>query len=165
MQEFSYRLMEDGNYCVMKYEGDEAEVTIPATHQGSTVTMLFDKLFSGHDEITSVHIPDAVTDIGEHVFDGCSSLHHLELPSELTYLWGYTFVRSGIEEIRLPDKLATIPPFAFKDCKRLKKIDCGSGLKRISAWAFGGCDHLEQVLYGPGVKVSPEAFMSKELNT
>ena len=165
MQKFSYKLMEDGNYCVMGYFGDEAEIVIPETYQDGTVTVLYDQLFAGHPEITSVKIPDTVTDMGEHVFDGCQNLKTLTLPSKLTSLWGYTFVRSGLEEITLPESLAIIPPFAFKDCKNLRKVVCGTGLKRIHAWAFGGCDKLEQVLYGPGVKVSPEAFQDKELNT
>ena len=114
MQEFSYRQMEDGNYCVTGYQGDEAEVTIPASYNEIPVTVLFDQLFSGHTEITSVHIPDTVTDLGEFLFDGCVNLRHLDLPASLTTLWGYTFARCGLEEIILPDQLTSLPPFAFR---------------------------------------------------
>lgn len=165
MQEFSYKLMEDGNYCVTGYQGDEAEVTIPATHNHIPVTVLFDGLFSGHSEITAVHIPDSVTDMGEFLFDGCVNLHHLDLPAGLTSLWGYTFVRCGLEEIVLPDGVASLPPFAFKDCKQLKKVVCGAGMKKIYAWVFGGCDQLTDLVHGPDVWVSPEAFQTKILNT
>lgn len=161
MQDFTYKLIEDGTYCVMCYQGDEADVKIPDDRD---ITILYDDLFKGHAEITSVHIPDTVTDLGEFIFDGCVNLRHLKLPSQLKCLWGYTFVRSGIEEIVLPDEVESIPPFAFKDCKNLEKVVCGAGLKRIHAWAFGGCDRLKEVVHGPDVDVSPKAYESKEPN-
>ena len=125
---------------------------------GKPVTILFDKLFSGHTEIRSVSIPDAVTDLGEFVFDGCARLHELKLPSGLRNLWGYTFCRSGLEEIVLPDSVKIIPPYAFKDCTQLRRVVCGSGMQKISAWAFGGCDKLTELVHAPDVEVSPQAF-------
>lgn len=162
MQEFTYKLIEDGTYCITGYQGDEAEVVIP---DDRVVTILFDGLFAGHSEITSVRIPNSVTDMGEFLFDGCVNLHHINLPLQLTCLWGYTFVRCGIREIVLPDHLKTLPPFAFKDCKQLQKVVCGSGMKEICSWAFGGCDQLTELVHGPNVKISPEAFQAKVLNT
>ena len=157
MQEFYYRRVEDGTFCLTGYEGDEAEVVIP---EDKIFTIINDKVFRGHDEITSIRIPDTVTDLGEFVFDGCKNLRQLKLPKDLRVLWGYTFVRCGIEEIILPDQLRIIPPYAFKDCKNLRRVVCGAGLEKIYAWAFGGCDQLarECLIHGPGVEISPEAF-------
>ncbi|MDD3920730.1 MAG: leucine-rich repeat domain-containing protein [Eubacteriales bacterium] len=165
MQRFAYKLIDDGTMCVTGYAGDEPDVVIPDCVGASSVTVLNDRLFRGHAEITSVHIPDTVTDLGEFLFDGCVNLRHITLPKQLTNLWGYTFVRSSFTEIVLPDKLAALPPFAFKDCKQLRKVVCGTGMKKIYAWAFGGCDRLEEVIHAPGVEASPEAFASKVLNT
>ncbi len=157
MQEFYYRRVEDGTFCLTGYEGNDPEVVIP---DDKVFTIIQDKVFRGHDEITSVVIPDTVTDLGEFVFDGCSKLRQLKLPEQLKTLWGYTFVRCGIEEIVLPDGLRIIPPYAFKDCKNLRRVVCGAGLERIYAWAFGGCDLLteENLIHGPGVEISPKAF-------
>ena len=157
MQEFTYKKIENGTFCLAGYEGDEAEVVIP---DDKVITILNDSLFLGHSEITSVRIPDTVTDLGEFLFDGCWNLRHLDLPKGLETLWGHTFVRCGIEEIVLPDRLRTIPPFAFKDCKNLRRVVCGTGLKKIYAWAFGGCDRLTEdcVIHGPDVDISPRAF-------
>ena len=162
MQDFYYKQVEDSTFCVVKYRGDEAEVVIP---DNRNVTILFDKLFAGHREITSVHIPDTVTEMGEFLFDGCENLRRIKLPAGLTSLWGYTFCRSGFEEIVLPDGLTTLPPFAFKDCKNLRRVVCGAGMKKIYAWVFGGCDRLEEVVCGPDVDISPEAYKTKVLNT
>ncbi len=165
MQDFSYRPLENGTLQVTGYEGDEAEVYIPDRCGGRLITVLGDRLFRDHAEITSVRIPDAVTDMGEFLFDGCVNLRHIALPPSLVELWGYTFVRCGIEEIVLPDSLTGIPPFAFKDCKNLRKVVCGAGMKKIYSWAFGGCDRLEEFLCPKEAVVSPQAFLSKELNT
>ncbi|MDE6411025.1 MAG: leucine-rich repeat domain-containing protein [Clostridia bacterium] len=162
MQEFIYQLIENNTFCVAGYKGDEENVVIPERVNGAPVTVLFDKLFRGHPEIKSVKIPDTVTDIGEFVFDGCVNLRHIELPSQLFCLWGNSFARCGIEEITLPDKLAALPPFAFKECKNLKKVVCGAGLKKIYAWAFSGCEQLTEVVHGPNVDVSSEAFQTKK---
>ncbi len=165
MQDFIFSPAGDGTFCVSGYTGDEAEVVIPETYGSGIITVLGDKLFSGHKEITSVRIPDTVTNMGEFIFDGCENLRHIELPSELECLWGYTFVRSGIEEITLPDKLVTLPPFAFKDCKSLRKVVCGKGLKKVYSWVFAGCDSLEEFIRSDSVEVSEKAFETKELNT
>ena len=159
MSKFSYQMnYDEASYAVTHYEGNAEDVVIPGTFLGKPVTILFDKLFAGHQEIRSVSIPDTVTDLGEFVFDGCLSLRRLELPAGLQNLWGYTFCRCGIEEIVLPDPIKIIPAYAFKDCRHLKKVTCGSGLKKISSWAFGGCDQLTELLHGPSVEISPEAF-------
>ena len=102
--------------------------------------------------------------MGELVFDGCKSLKSIKLPSSLRNLWGHTFARSAFEEIILPDGVISIPPFAFKDCKSLRRVVCGNGLKKIHAWAFGGYDRLTEVVYGPDVSVSPDAFKKKPEN-
>ena len=85
MQEFYYRRVEDGTFCLTGYEGDEAEVIIP---DDKVFTILSDKVFRGHDEITSVQIPDSVTDMGEFLFDGCINLRQLKLPEQIMDLWG-----------------------------------------------------------------------------
>ncbi len=164
MQEFFYSPLGDGTYAVSGYQGDEAQVVIPESYGSGIISVVGDKLFSGHGEITSVHIPDTVTNMGEFVFDGCENLRHIELPSQLECLWGYTFVRCGIEEITLPDKLVTLPPFAFKDCRNLKKVVCGKGLKKVYSWVFAGCDNLTEFIHGDQVEISDKAFESKELN-
>lgn len=165
MVEFEYKQVDDGTLCVSVYRGDEAVVEIPAQADGLPVTVIGDGLFSGHKELTELRIPDCITDLGEFVFDGCENLRQLQLPAALERFWGYTFVRCGLEELTIPDGVRSIPPFCFKDCKNLAKLKCGKGMKTIHAWAFAGCDQLSALDIGPEVKLHPQAFESKELNT
>ena len=158
MQEFYYKLIEDGSYCVLGYRGDEERVTVPASYGGLPVTVLNDNLFRGHGEIVDLSLPDSVTDMGEFLFEGCLSLRRLKLPAELRTLWGCTFARSSLEEIVLPDGVQSLPPGACRDCRRLKRIRGGAGLRRVFPWAFEGCPELRETDFGPEVSVSPEAF-------
>ena len=165
MAEFVFQInYDEQSYTVMGYKGTEQTVVIPDKYAGKPGTILFDKLVVGHEEITSVIIPDSVTDLGEFLFDGCKNLRHIQLPSNLQYLWGYTFARCGLEEIVLPDSLKRIPPYCFKECIDLKKVICGSGMKQIDSWAFGGCSQLAELIHGPDVKISSKAFeMNNEI--
>lgn len=159
MCRFSYQInYDEASYTAMHYDGNDKDVVVPESFLGKPVTILYDKLFAGHQEICSVAIPSAVTDLGEFVFDGCLNLRRIDLPSGLLYLWGYTFCRCGIEEIILPDSLKAIPSYAFKDCKQLRRVVCGSGMRKIASWAFGGCDQLTELVHGIDVEISPKAF-------
>ena len=165
MQEFDYKQIDTGVYCITGYTGDEENVRVPDHIGFDRVAVVSDGVFKDHKEIKSIVFDDNITDLGEFLFDGCENLSEIILPKKLETLWGYTFVRCGITEITLPDDLKSIPPFAFKDCKKLKRVICGKNLKTIHAWAFGGCDSFEEILNLEGVDISPLAFQEKVLNT
>lgn len=122
-------------------------------HWGRPVTMLYDDLFKDHAEIAAVHLPDTIREIGGFVFDGCSSLTHIDLPAGLENMWQYAFVRSSVEEIVLPERVRYIVPFTFKDCRRLRSVVCNDGLLKIWMSAFDGCDSLVDLLYPSDVEV------------
>ena len=165
MVEFEYKLIDDGSFCVSAYRGDEAVVEVPAALDGVPVTVISDGVFCGHTELTELRLPEGLTDLGEFLFDGCENLRQLQLPASLERFWGYTFARSGLEALTIPDRVRSIPPFCFKDCKNLTLLTCGKGMRTIYAWAFAGCDKLSDPDVGPEVKLHPQAFASKELNT
>ena len=59
--------------------GDEEWVEeIPDSYYGCPVSVLMDDIFKNHTEIEKVILPDTLTDIGGFVFDGCTSLKHIE---------------------------------------------------------------------------------------
>ena len=157
MQHFTFKAADDGTFCAVSYEGNEPHVTVPDTYCGMPVTVIYDRLFKGHTEITSVKLPDSITDIGAGAFDGCTGLKELTLPRELRNMWQYAFVRSSIEHLELPEKVEYIVPFTFQDCKQLKSLVCPKGLKRIGSWAFRGCDALTELTVSPETEISPKA--------
>ena len=67
----------------------------------------------------------------------------------------------------LPDGLRIIPPFAFKDCRNLRRVVCGAGLEKIYSWAFGGCDQLREeclILFGDALWALPAHISGSDLD-
>lgn len=71
-------------------------------------------------------------------------------------MWQYAFTRCGLEDIVLPDKVMQIIPYTFMDCKSLRQVYCGSGIKKIHAHSFKGGDSLTDIQCGPDVYVDPD---------
>lgn len=158
MQEFEFKMTDDGGYCVISYKGDEENVVIPPMYLGKPVTILFDKIFRGHGEIKTVSIPDTVTDIGEFVFDGCSQLRSITLPAALTGIWPYAFARCGIEQITIPEGVQTIASFTFKDCKILKRAEFLGRMKKVRDYAFCGCRKDLELIGCEGAEIGNDLF-------
>lgn len=55
---------------------------------------------------------------------------------------------SSVTEVKLPDTLEYIEPYAFAECPELVKVTLPNGLTEIRASAFAGCAKLETVELG-----------------
>ena len=158
MQDFWYKHADNETYMIQFYQGDDAKVTIPSSWYGCDISVLMDDIFKGHKEIEEVILPDTLTDIGGFVFDGCSSLKKIDLPSSLNTFWQYAFVRSSFEELVIPEGVYIIPPFCFQDCYELRKITLLSHSLKIMGRAFLRCENLEEVVISGEAEIHPRAF-------
>ncbi len=156
-QNFIFKLLDDDTYCVTAYDGDKDPI-IPDTYQGAPITIIADDVFSGRVELSSVSIPDTVTDIGSFVFDGCYSLKTVRLPSGLQNMWQYAFARSGIEQISIPEGVRNIVPFTFFRCPRLRRVEIPKTVTEIYANAFKDCPNLTEVILPRDCKIHELAF-------
>lgn len=158
MQEFDFRYAVNDTYMAVRYYGDEEHVTVPSSWYGKPVSILYDNLFQNHCEITSITLPETLTDIGGFVFDGCTGLKEIVLPGGISVLWQYAFVRSSFTQIRLPDSLKSLYPYTFHDCRDLEELHCNASLKEISSTALSGCTSLKRVYLPHTVRFEPELF-------
>lgn len=69
-------LIENGK--LIKYIGPGGDVVVP-----EGVRSIGDRAFSSSLLLTSIRIPDCVTEIGKGVFQGCSSLRGIHIPGHL----------------------------------------------------------------------------------
>ena len=159
MEDYNYKLADDDTYILMRYQGDETHIVVPHTFYGKPVTVMYDSLYAHHSEITTVTIPDTITCIGGHVFDGLDQLTHLDLPPYLKDVMQYAFVRCGIESVSIPDEVRLIFPYTFHQCHSLKTITLGRGVTRIYGKAFSECAQLETVYVPAGLKINETAFV------
>lgn len=66
---------------------------------------------------------------------------------------GYIFDATDIESVVFPDTLEMIGEAEFNNCKELKYVDLGKGLKYIGKMPFSGCNKLETVSFPDGMQL------------
>ena len=72
--------------------------------------------------ISSVSMPDTVTEIGKSAFRNCKSLANIRLSSGLININGSAFSGSGLISVDIPKTIADIGNYAFEDCKSLQSV-------------------------------------------
>ncbi len=75
---------------------------------------------------------------------------------------GYAFAQSDITSVTIPDSVVQICDGAFSNCKSLKEVDFGNGIKSIGNGAFTNCEALETIVIPKSVTRigNPEVFGS-----
>ncbi len=74
-------------YTITNYTGDATNIVLPKSYNGKPVTAIGDNAFYGKWIIKSVIIPNTVTSIGDHAFDGCD-IDEIIIPNTVTEI-GY----------------------------------------------------------------------------
>ena len=75
----------------------------------------------GNPTLSSLRMPDSVTEIGYYSFSNCENLTSITLSNSLTYI-GYAFSYCGITEITIPDSVTYVADHLFSFCDDLKAI-------------------------------------------
>lgn len=119
---------ENGEVTITDYIGTREHVLIPSEIGGFPVTALADKAFY-EKHVTTVVVPDSVTEIGDLCFSGDN------------YLLSLT----------LPDGLAELPPIALESCYSLMDFELPKGLKTIGAGALQAIFYLTHLTIPAGV--------------
>lgn len=98
--DFLYEVKGNGSATITGYTGEQADIILPATIDGYTITAIGDEAFACEEkagEAITITIPETVTSIGEKAF------------------WN-----RNVQMINLPDKLETIGYGAFVGCNACK---------------------------------------------
>lgn len=96
--------------------------------------------------ITSVVIPEGVTEIGPWVFKDCTDLVDIQLPSTLQKIGVGAFQNcSSLQSIVIPTGVFCIEDSAFSECIVLKTISLPPHLKKLADGLFQGCVELENI--------------------
>ena len=141
-----------------------------------TVQLMFKKnnsiegsTFRQIPNVTSIAIPEGITELGSYGINHCSNLVSIDVPESLrstgydafSYnsklksiilpdnlkLGGLAFRHcSSLEEVKLPANLTRIPYHAFSSCGKLKHIDIPAGVTTVEYNAFDYCGILTLVL-------------------
>lgn len=135
-----------------EYEIDANGVTI-TRYNGSGDAVIIPGEIGGH----------IVVRLGEGLFKGCKELSTIELPQTLTEICSRAFSGTGIQEIIIPDRVETIGDSAFAGCDKLKKISLPETLKAIGEGTFWDAA-IEEIILPRNVKVIPEDLFRRCMN-
>lgn len=115
------------------------------------LTEIGEQAFAGCTSLSSF-VADKLTSIGDEAFRACASLSKLVLPSTLTHIGSSAFWDcEGLVEV-YADCNAEIPELAFLNCSALARVKLGDRVTGIGNEAFRGCSVLGSIEIGKKVK-------------
>jgi len=120
--------------------------------------LITDNMFYDCNKLTSITIPNSVTDIESDVFDGCTGLNQIMVDSNnsnLSSLDGVLFNKDRTSLIAcpngktaqytIPGSVTSIGSLAFIGCTGLTSIIIPNSVTSIEAGAFYGCKGLTSI--------------------
>ena len=94
-----------------------------------------------------------------------SGVNTLVLPQDVTTIGAGAFAGSDITEIVIPEGVTSIGDYAFYGCQSLKGVTLPSSVKTIGKGAFGNCNSLTELdLAKTGLTYLPERVCAGSLN-
>lgn len=121
----SYTLIDDGTAYEVSGIGTvtDTDIVIPAVYKDLPVTQIGYSAFFDESSLTSITIPDSVTNIDNYAFTWCSGLTSITIPDNVTNIGGFAFFAcSGLTNITIPDSVKRIGYRAFASCSGLTSI-------------------------------------------
>ena len=116
-------------------------ITIP-----NGVTEIPSYAFSKCSSLTSVTIPESVTSIGDYAFYNCTGLTSITIPESVTSIGDYAFYNcTGLTSITIPESVTSIGRATFYNCSGLTSVTIGNGVTSIGNYAFQGCTGLTSI--------------------
>jgi len=102
-----------------------------------------DNLYLNGEPVTSIVIPDGITQINDYAFYSYSNLEHVTISKDVTSIGSYAF--SGCTKlisVTLPDGVTEILSDAFSNCLNLTVINIPYSVTSIDHFAFSDCNNL-----------------------
>lgn len=131
------------------------DLIVPEVINGRTITAVAPNAFyaatsssaphyEDYRKITSIVLPDTVTDIGEGAFVWCMGLLSVDIGKGVTKInprvfYGCIYLKS----ISSLENITSIGPWAFKECSRLEDLSISDKVIEIGEQAFVNVPHIE----------------------
>ena len=102
--------------------------------------------FYGAASLTSLIVPENVSNIPSSMCSECSSLRSVTLPEGITTIENYAFANcNSLSNINIPQSVQSIGDLAFAGCSSLTSVSIPEGITGISDYAFSLCLSLREV--------------------
>ena len=157
--DYTYALLDDGTAEIIEYKGEAESLEIPAELDGKRVTRIGNEAVSNISILTSIAIPDSVTEIGANPFRYCDALTGFQVSPDhpaLAVIDGVLFSKAdkrlvsyplGLDSdaYTIPQGIEIIGDGAFAACSGLISITIPDSVTRIGDDAFSGCISLTSI--------------------
>ena len=143
-----YSANKDKTTCYVSGHEDDynSTIVIPEIIEGCSVTSIGSWVFENCSNLTSVSIPSSVTSIGSSAFDGCSNLTSVSIPEGVTSIGDYAFNHcSSLTSITIPSSVTSIGESAFNYCSSLTSLTIPSSVTSIFDGTFSNCSSLTSI--------------------
>ena len=129
------------------------------------VTAIRHTAFRGAEDITAIHYPSTITDLGNHSLDRCVNLQEIYLedvgaylnaawheyntnPMEVSQLPKKVYLKGKpLTELVIPGSVSVIRHWAFYNCPDITSVKMENGVQEIGRHAFEGCVNLKSITY------------------
>ena len=129
------------------------------------VTEIGDFAFSGCVALKSVKFPDSLHKFGMCAFFGCIALSSIDIPEGTEIISNQCFYGcSSLTSVRLSSTINSIERDAFAECVKLSSVNLPEGLVWIGESAFRGCISLKDIILPSTLQnIDEKAFASTAL--
>ena len=127
----------EGSVTITGYVGPGGPVDVPPTITGLPVGAIAQQAFAYIGTITSMTIPDSVTNLGEYAFNSCEAMATATISSGVTSLGQGTFQNCGsLGSVTFRGPLASIGDYAFTSCGGLSGFTIPGTVTNVGQYAF-----------------------------
>lgn len=133
---YSFEENQDGTYTLKEFKvadnKDITQIVVPEKYNEKSVTKIADHAFDaegkGFSKITSITIPDSITEIGSWAFNKCNKAETIILSKNLKTIGENAFQYcDAVKEINIPASVTEIGDLAFTMCENLERINVEAG--------------------------------------
>ena len=112
----------------------------------NSVTNIGDCAFMYCKSLTNINIPNSVTNIGDSAFYICRSLTNINIPNGVTNIGDYAFYDcESLTNMNIPNSVTTIGEGAFSNCHSFTSINIPNSVTTIGKYAFCCCHSLTSI--------------------
>jgi BspA type Leucine rich repeat region (6 copies) len=143
--QFTY-ITNNGAITITGYTGSGGNVTIPATINGLSVTVIGYEAFAWSDALHYVTIPSSVINIGDLAFYNDYSLTNIIIGNGVDSIGNEAFAECwDMTSVMIPNGVTSIGDGAFADDVRMVGVTIGYGVTNLGDSVFIGCDSLTAI--------------------
>ena len=106
-------------------------ITLP-----DSVTQFGENVFMNSKKLVSVRLPKGLTNIPRQTFYSCALLKNIEIPESVTSIGDSAFQGAGITSLKWPESVTEIPNKACYQCASLQSVEIPDRVVKIGSSAF-----------------------------